>query len=182
MQNIYITGRPGTGKSALIPEFKKRGLFCIGIDEVDGLCAWVNSETHKKSETHELSKEWLNTHEWVCNEEMLTDIVNKHKGGIIVTGVASNQNNFLNLFNKIILLTAPEEILNKRLINRQYEDGNHFGKEEIEREHVNKAFQGFEEKLIKQGAVSVNSNRPLNEVAEEILNLLNKKKNRENSF
>ena len=170
MKNIYITGRPGTGKSKLLLEFNKLGIKALGIDEVEGLCYWVDSKTGQKAYNHLPTQEWLHAHEWVCNIKKLEELLSTNENEILlVTGVASNQDSYLNLFDKIFLLKSTQETLTKRLIQRQYEDGNNFGKSEEERVYINNVFSDFEEGLERKGAIVIDSDQPISLVLNDIL-------------
>ncbi len=59
--------------------------------------------------------------------------------------------------------------MTKRLIQRQYEDGNNFGKSEEERVYINNVFSDFEEGLERKGAIVIDSDQPISLVLNDIL-------------
>ena len=131
MSKIYITGISGTGKSTLAKELSQRGVVVFDIDAVEGLCHWRHKETHKDAHyRYGIGGEWLEAHEWICDMEMLQKLLNTENGHVVVVGCASNQNEFLYLFDKIFLLQCKEETFLQRLSTR---DGdNQFAKEKSE--------------------------------------------------
>jgi len=168
-KRIYITGRPGTGKSSLVKEFTKRGIVAYGIDEIDGLCSWTDSATGENTNDYIPVKSWLTTHEWICDIEQLKHLISSEHQLIIITGVARNQDQFIDLFDKIFLLECPQETLNTRLIQRQHEDGNRFGEHQEEREYIIDVFKDFEAKTINQGAITIDCSKPLEQIADDII-------------
>lgn len=173
---IYITGIPGTGKSALVKELKKRGIFAFDIDEVEGLCSWVNKETGGKVFDYTPTRAWLAAHEWVCDSEKLKEFLAKGGELVVSAGVAGNQNTYLDLFDKVFLLQSPKDVLMQRLKTRHISSGeNSFGKFEEERDYVLSNFQQFEQDLVSRGALLVDSNKDISEVATTVLHEVNKK-------
>lgn len=166
MKKIYITGVSGTGKTTLVTEFNKRGIFAIDIDSTDGLCNWRNKITKEKTGLG-VGKEWLDAHEWFCDEDKLKDLVdNSNQEIVIVCGMPMNQDDFLDFFDKIFVLQCNEETFLNRINTRT---DNDFGKEEAEREFMLGLYQDFEQDLINSGAISINTERPIETVADDIL-------------
>src|SRR5436309_1249680 len=98
---IYITGVSGTGKSAIAKELEKRGILAFSIDEAEGLCNWVDRKSQEIDNNYIPSIDWLNAHDWICNVEKLKKLLDSGKDLVIVTGISTNQDEYLNLFDKI---------------------------------------------------------------------------------
>ncbi len=82
----------------------------LGIDFAEGLCGWCNEKTNEKVNgdgPHTI--EWLKENVWFCDTEKLKEILNQDKEIIVAAGIARNQNDYLNLFDKVFLLQCSEE-------------------------------------------------------------------------
>lgn len=169
-KKIYITGISGSGKSAIAKELKNRGIFAFDIEQADGLCSWVDKKTHQRVSDYIPTRDWLEAHDWICDEEKLKEHINTAKDTIIVTGIATNQDDYLKLFDKIFLLQCKEKTFLNRLETRHTKPGeNGFGKLAAEREYALKGYRDFEDKMIKVGAIPINAELPITEVADKIL-------------
>lgn len=168
---IYITGISGTGKTAIAKELKKKGFYVISIDEVPDLCIWVNKLTKEKvTYEAELSKDFIDTHDWVCDIEYLNKLIEKGTNPIFVLGIASNQNDFIHIFDKTFLLQCSPETFISRIENRA---DNDFGKDKTAQEFILGWYKDFEYKILKKGAISINVEKSLNEVVKNIIEQVN---------
>jgi len=156
MSKFYITGVSGAGKSTLAKELKKRGIITFDIDSVPGLCHWRNKATHKKADyQYGIGKDWLDAHEWICDSGKLKGLLDNEIDNTVVLGLTSNQDDFLDLFDKVFLLHCQRETFLYRLSTR---DGdNQFAKDKSEQEHILSWYEDFESKLIKQGAFPIDT-------------------------
>ena len=168
MKRYYISGIAGTGKSAVGREFKKLGYEVYDIDAIEGLCHWRHKKTGVKTKYNTgVGKEWLEVHEWICDEEKLKELLarNPEKSKIVV-GIASNQNKFISLFDKVFLLYCSPETFIKRINTRN--DGNYFGKDKSEQEQLLEWYKDFQQRMERLGAISINTEFPLEKVVENI--------------
>ena len=93
MKRIYITGVPGIGKSTIVEELAKKGIFAFDIDFAEGMCAWRNKKTNEEIIGDvEYTEEWLAEHDWICNVEKLKETLKQDKEIIVAAGIARNQN------------------------------------------------------------------------------------------
>ncbi len=167
---IYVTGISGSGKSAIAKEFKSRGVFAFDIEEIEDLCYWIDKNTKEKADDYSPTMTWLKDHDWVCNFESLQKILKNNQGLLIATGITGNQDEFLHLFDKIFLLQSPDNILAQRMEARHMNPGeNAFGKYDEEREFALSGRREFEIRMIKRGAIPIDSNKDIAEVASKIL-------------
>ena len=166
MNKVYVTGVAGTGKTTIYEELVKRGFYAISIDETDGLCSWVNRETKEKVNSKvELNRDFTSKHQWICDVEHLKKITNVDEKVVFVLGVSSNQDDFLNLFDKVLLLQCKPEVFIERLKTRT---NNHFGKDKTVQDHMLTWYRNFEIKLLEKGAIPIDANRSIDEVVDEV--------------
>lgn len=168
MKKIYITGVSGTGKTTISKELEKRGFYTISVDEAKGLCSWVNQETGQRGggKDAEMNAEFVNKHDWICNTEHLNKLMSKNAETVFVLGMATNQEDFLPLFDKIILLQCNPETFSKRI---ELRTDNSFGKDKAVLQQIVDRYQPYTEMMLKKGAIPVNTERPIGEVVEEVL-------------
>ncbi|MBI1982447.1 MAG: AAA family ATPase [Candidatus Levybacteria bacterium] len=166
--NYYITGISGTGKSAIASELRKDNIQAYDIDEIKGICHWRHKESGEKAIYYTgIGREWLDAHEWICDEEKLKELLDKHShSDVVVVGIASNQENYLKYFDKFFLLYCGKETFLKRLNTRN--EGNAFGKDKSEQEQILSWYKDFENRMIKLGAMPINTERKLEDIVREI--------------
>lgn len=169
---VYVTGVSGTGKTTVAEELEKRGIHTISVDETPGLCMWVDKQTRKKvGYNHPLDKEFIEGHEYICDEKKLENLMEEKEGTAVVLGVVSNQDNLLHLFDKIVLLKCEPEVFLDRIQKRT---NNEFGKDETAQELLSNWYKKYEKEMQDKGAVSVDASRPIEEVVEEVSGVLKK--------
>jgi broad-specificity NMP kinase len=141
------------------------------IDEVSGLCSWRNKKTGERGNHRPgIGKDWIDQHDWICDEAKLKDILIRGEGPTIVCGIASNQKELLPLFGKVILLTLNDDLLKQRLSSRTGEYD--FAKTESEQMGVLEWKDDWEQETIKAGAIPIDTDKPLDKVVQEIVNLI----------
>ncbi len=167
MKKIYITGVSGTGKSTIAKELKRKGIYAFSIDEVDGLCDWKNKKTGEAVRYNfDGNQDWFDQNGWMCDAEKLKELMNVNEEIVVVAGIASNQNEYLTLFEKVFVLQCKKETFIHRLMTRT---DNLFGKKLSEQESLINFYQGFEKKLVDAGAISINAENPIDKVIDDIL-------------
>lgn len=167
MYKYYITGVSGVGKSAVIKELKRRGVAAFDIDEEKNLCRWRHKKTGEKAEyQYGIGREWLEAHDYVCDPMKLKKLMNRYQGKVIVAGLASNQDEFLDLFDKVFLLHCSEKTFLNRLKTRKT---NEFAREKSEQEHILSWYKDFEEKMLRLGVVPIGTEKSLETVVDCIV-------------
>lgn len=170
MKKIYITGMSGTGKTTLAKELSKRGIHAISIDEVDGLCVWKNKKSGEVVEYEaKLNEEFINTHDWICDIEYLKRLIEKGKDTVVVFGDASNREEYLNLFDKILLLQCKPETFIKRVEQRK---NNVFGKEPSAQRVILGWYKKFESDLLEKGAIPIDVEPPIETVVNNLIEVI----------
>jgi len=167
MKKFYITGISGVGKSSVSELLNERGIFSIDIDAVKGLCHWRNKKTFEKAHWYSgIGEEWLEAHDWICDTEKLIQLLDQDKDIIVVVGNSSNQQGYLDLFDKVFILRCSPETFTDRINNRT---NNDYGKHEIEQKRILSWYKNFEDRLIKQGAIPINTEESLDIIVDRIV-------------
>lgn len=163
-----ITGSPGSGKSTISKLLREKGYRVIDVDDEPGLADWVDKETGQITKSnHGNNAEWYKKHDWNWNRDKLNALLNTASNiPIFICGITSNQSNDLDLFDKIFLLQAKEELLRHRMRTRDEKDA--YGKTDTEVDHVFTWHTVFEDEMIKHGAIVINASKPLEEVLTQI--------------
>ena len=119
MKRILITGMSGVGKSSVIGELKSLGYPAFDID-TDEWCEW-KTDANGNSE-----RQW--------REDKVQALLEKDfDAPLFLSGCESNQGKFYLQFDYVVLLSAPLEILLKRVAKRT---NNPYGKSDEEREEM----------------------------------------------
>ena len=162
-----ITGVAGTGKSTLAKELRKRGYAAYDTEE--GFSYHVNKQTGERAVyPSNPTPEWYEAHERVFNEKILENLFKKHADEILfICSITANQAKYYTQFNKIFLLSAPDEVVIHRLGTRT---NNYFGRKPLELQRVIGRHQQFDDEVKALGAIVIDSTRPIEAVADEILN------------
>lgn len=141
----------GTGKSSVLLELAKRGHKVIDTDS-DEWCEWVMAGGEP---------------DWIWREERITALLASHSSGMLfVAGCKSNQGKFYPQFDAVVLLSAPSEVILKRIETR---DTNNYGKNPLERQRVLEHLEFVEPLLRATASAEIDASKPLSEVADELI-------------
>lgn len=169
---ILLTGIAGTGKSTIISAINKRGIFSLDLHDIQGLFFWQDKETKEKVEYAPVeSREWFDTVDRLCDIPKLKEILSQHED-IVVAGTisASSQEEFLSLFDKIILLQTNPQTLVNRMQTRINKSG--YGKTKAEQDDNTEWQKEFDPKILSYGAIPVSTEGELNDVVDKITVLI----------
>lgn len=167
-KSILITGVAGSGKSAVCDELKKLGHKAYGIENIDGLFAMVNKKTGKIAEDHNNDDlESVKQHDWICDKNKLQRLIRKNSKGIVFyCGTAFNLDDLLPLFDKIFLLKVSQKVIRKRLSTRT---SNGFGRTSEVQRWIFSWKKLWEDHMREKGAIVIDANRGLREIATDIV-------------
>jgi broad-specificity NMP kinase len=168
---VLITGVAGTGKSTIAKALRQRNLFAVDFSDVKDMCFWQDVKTGEKVEYSPVhSHEWFLTVKRICDINILKQIL-AQKDDVIVAGVASgNMNEYLPLFDKVILLQCGSQENILRLKSRDNPSG--YGKTEIEQKDNLEWQKNFDPQLLSYGAIPVNTEGDLEVVVDKIVTLI----------
>jgi dephospho-CoA kinase len=116
MRRVLVTGMSGTGKSTVLAELARRGFQVVETDDAP----W---------------SEWSEADGgYVWREDLVSELLSRDDGGTLyVSGTVSNQGRFYPRFDAVVLLSAPVEVLLRRIEARTT---NGYGKTAEERELI----------------------------------------------
>lgn len=165
--NYLITGFPGTGKSAVASELKRRGHRAYDPEKMRNYMHVEDrsSGRHIKAPA-DLPRGWYDNvaaYKWdpIKIQKLLDE-----PGDIYICSLAHNQQEFISQFSKIFLLTLDESELETRLRSR---DGNALGKTLAELADIMTLHRHFEQNLINNGAVVLNTAMSVTAIVDRIL-------------
>ena len=167
-KSILITGVAGTGKSAICDELNKLGYKAFSIEDIDGLFKMVDKKTGKPFKNFDNDNlELVKQTDWICDKKKLQQLIRKNSNGIVFyCGTASNLDDLLPLFDKIFLLKVSQKVLRERLNTRT---SNDFGRTSEVQKWVFGWKKWWEDHMIEKGAITIDANRSLKEIATDII-------------
>jgi len=150
VKRVLITGMSATGKSTALGELAVRGYKTVDTD-YGGWTARVGDE-------------------WLWNEERISHLLSTDDADVLfVGGTARNQVKFYGLFDHIVLLSAPVEVMRERLRGRT---NNPYGKDPHELAEVLAFKQTVEPSLRRAADLEVDTSVPLDQVVARVLSLV----------
>ncbi len=149
VRKILLTGMSGTGKSAALAELEKRGFSVVETDEG----AW---------------SEWSDADGgYVWREDRIAALLAREEGSTLyVSGTVSNQGRFYPRFDAVVLLSAPAEVLLRRITTRTTND---YGKSGEDRDLILRHLAEVEPLLRAICTHEVDATQPLDVVVEQLV-------------
>lgn len=143
-----------------------KGVAAIDMDE---LSHWENKQTAERVGWEPgSSDEWHEAHRWVVDIDQLKHELSR-ADDVVVAGHASNEDEYLKLFDKTFVLVCRPETIVQRIEQRT---DNDFGKHPMEQQKILEWHKSFDSFIEAKGAVRLDGERPVGEIAEEILRSL----------
>ena len=169
IRRYLITGIAGSGKSSVCKELTRRGYESYGIEDIDGMFAMYRKDTKEIFHDFDNSDpDKIKNSEWLCDVTKLKDLLSQQKiSPAFYCGVASNMDDLILLFDAVILLKTHPEELHRRLMSR--EGTEDMGNTEESRQAVLGWKDWWENEIEEDGAIVVDANKTIGEVADEIL-------------
>lgn len=132
---FLLTGMSGTGKSSVLAELERRGCEVVETD-VDDWCVWATLPGSSDAG-------------WLWREERMRDLLERPRSApLVVAGCVANQGSFYPLFEKVVLLSAPADVILTRVTTRT---DNPYGKTPEQRAEILANLRGVEP-LLRRGA------------------------------
>ena len=146
-----MTGMSGTGKSSALKRLQQLGYQAVDTDEGD----WT---------------EWSATEGgYVWREELIAELLAAGEGpSLYVSGTVSNQGRFYDRFDAVVLLSAPADVLLRRIETRA---SNPYGKTAEQRGLVLRDLAEVEPLLRLTCTHEIDSTQPLADVVTQLARL-----------
>jgi shikimate kinase len=159
VKRILITGMSGTGKSTVIADLAARGQKAVDLDYGD----YSLETTAADAATGRPGSDWR----W--DERRVTELLDTEDADVLfVGGTASNQSKFYARFDHIVLLTASDEVIASRMVNRT---NNPYGKEPADVARQLSLKKVVEPWLRRAADIEIETGAPLDDVVAAILRL-----------
>ncbi|HEY6593880.1 MAG TPA: AAA family ATPase [Asanoa sp.] len=159
MKRVLITGMSGAGKSAVVGALRARGYRAFDAD-VDGLSevAAVDGDA-----TTGIG----GGRDWVWRLDRIREVLAAHPADLVfLAGCSPNQGQLYPLFDHVVLLSLPPDVLAHRLATRVT---NPFGKDPGELARTLELCETVEPLLRAGATLEIDSRTPLDEVVARIL-------------
>jgi dephospho-CoA kinase len=147
--SVLVTGMSGTGKSTALDELGRRGFRVVDTDSP----AW---------------SEWIPAaDEWLWREDRMAELLASTEADVLyVSGCMSNQGNFYDRFDAVVLLSAPLDVILERVANRTTNDyGKGIGELDLIRFHL----ETVEPLLRATSTHEIDASKPLDDVVEALV-------------
>lgn len=171
MALYYITGTPGSGKTTILAELKRRGCEAYGTDE-DGFATFYDTSTGQPDAGGQTAEErtvaWREHHEYkVPPEKVETLRLQAAAKTIFLCGVVANDaDDFWDKFDRVFCLYIPPEEVKRRILARP---DNNFGKNDHELASVLEWASYAKKQYEELGAIIVDATVPVSTVVDDIL-------------
>jgi hypothetical protein len=139
----------GTGKSTALVELARRGFDVVETDEG----GWSEWSDHAGG--------------YVWREDRIHELLAREHGPTLyVSGAVSNQDRFYPQFDAVVLLSAPADVLLRRIAVRTTND---FGKDDQERETILRDLAEVEPLLRATSTHEIDATQPIALVVEQLI-------------
>lgn len=167
---ILVTGVAGSGKTAVCKHIRGLGYDAYDIEETEGMFEMYRKGTREVFKDYENTPEKIKNADWICDVSMLKELLAKQEVDVaFYCGVASNMDDIMPLFSKVILLKASPEKIKERLSSREGTDD--MGNTEESRQAVLGWKTWWENEMEKKGVITVNTDGSPEDIAKKIIDV-----------
>jgi len=151
VRKVLVTGMSGTGKSTALGELRRRGFRVVDTDE-PGWTVWDEQDDG-----------------YVWREDRIAELLSPDEGPTLyVSGTVSNQGRFYPAFDAVVLLSAPADVLLRRIDSRTT---NRYGKTPAERELILHQLAEVEPRLRATSTHEIDATLPIAEVVARLVEI-----------
>jgi hypothetical protein len=169
MRLVYLTGSSGVGKTAVGAELRRRGFAVYDVD-ADGLARWFENGTGAEVRMpSDRDDAWFAENKYRLPVETVRRIADQAGDGVaFICGTVGNDNEIWDLFDSVISLSVDAATLRRRLVGRR----GAFASNGPELERVLAWHAQVDADNSRYGALLVDANAPIPEVANHVLDAL----------
>jgi broad-specificity NMP kinase len=170
MSLIFVTGVPGSGKSAVEIQLRKRGYTSYDADSIGAAYNIEDGLIVKIPPASERSPEWFQAHQWKVQRDRVEQLKEKSKNKtIFLCGTASNDEELWDLFDQVFMLHVDEASLKHRIATRK---DNDYGKNEYELTKILEKYRNSFHKYDLPKVIVIDASQPLMQVVQTIIDSL----------
>lgn len=147
MKRILLTGMSGCGKSTVLAALSSNDTLCVDLDISEWMS--VDSSTGERLIRTESLLKWMETQQ--CKN-------------LVIAVCESNQSALYPALDAVIVLTAPLDVMRRRILQRY----NPFGKSDEEWQKIISDKATIEPLLMKNCSFVCDTDRPLDAVLQDI--------------
>jgi hypothetical protein len=170
MPALLVTGNPGSGKSTLARGLTRRGLMAIDPDDDPELAHWQDAAGRRAGGPPRPDAAWLRSHRWVWSRPRMEEVLAQQDRVVFVCGIARNQNEFLDLFDRVFLLRIGGPTQEARLM--AYDALHPPGRSAAGRQEIRDGLAVFEVQVLQLGAIALDASAPPPAIADELVRLI----------
>ena len=169
-KSILITGIAGSGKSSVSKALNALGYQSYDIEDIDGLFKMIYKDTGRvATDFNNDNLEKVKRGDWICDKENLKEIIRKENADIaFYCGTASNVDDLISLFDKVIVLKTSPDVIKQRLSTRKPKD---FGNTKEVQDWVLGWKDWLEDHIQSEGAVVIDANGSPEEISKKIIEI-----------
>ena len=164
MQAFLITGNPGSGKSTLAAELSRRGHVAVDADD---LASWEDSSGVPVEPPSQVDEAWQLAHRWVWNRgrlEAALAAAGDTPGLQFVCGIAVNQDEMLDLFERVFVLVIEAGAQDIRLARARSPQ-----RTEGVKQQIREGRPVFQARMLATGAVPLDATASTASLADTVL-------------
>lgn len=168
--NVLVTGFPGTGKSAIARELKRRGHTTYDTETIPYLTHTEDRATGRHIHAPAgVPRGWYDTVGAQVWDEVRIRQLLGNSDDLFVCAFTHNLADFFDLFDYMFVLTLDDVELEQRLLERQ---GDTIGKTPDELADILLLHHQFETSMVRHGAQALNAHTATPELVDRILHCI----------
>jgi hypothetical protein len=170
LRTYLITGNPGSGKSTLVAELSRRGLIAI---DADVLAFWEDGAGRQVDQPADADDDWRLAHRWVWSRTRILQTIAGVGGdarSMFFCGIARNQAQMLDLFDKVFLLLIDEATQNARLARPCRTTSP--DRTDAMKQQVRDGRPIFQAEMLASGAIPLDGTAPPKIIADRLLTFI----------
>lgn len=171
MPIAWITGVSGAGKTSVAAELRQRGWRALDTDGEPGLARWIDPRGNVVERPDEPTEEWLSKNRWAWDASRFDELVSQiGSERVVLCGNASNELEFLERMDRILLLEIDANTMVRRLDDERRV--NDFGTVGDTRDLLIRWLPGYQQRIRSLGAAVIDATASIDVVVESVLSAL----------